>query len=263
MCEDAPPWPSLLIPDPLFYLLAVPVVLWVGISKGGFGGGAGMVAVPLLSLSVPLPQAAAVLLPDPVHDGPVRPARLPGAVLCVNIRRLLPAALVGIAVGGLAFGTLDEGWLRVIVGAIAVAFALQWLVGVARHRGRTPEAKRPGALGGAVWGFLTGFTSTMAHAGGPPTSVYLLPQRLPPTIFVGTTVILFTAVNYTKLIPYTLLGQLDTENLLTSLVLLPLAPLGIRLGRWLHDRVNDILFYRITYVLLLVTGVKLIAEGLG
>ena len=255
--------PGQLIQDPLFYLLAVPVVLWVGISKGGFGGGAGMVAVPLLALSVPLPQAAAVLLPILCTMDLFALAAYRGQYSAVNIRRLLPAALVGIAAGALAFGTLDERWLRVIVGVIAVVFVLQWLVGVARHRGRTPEAKRPGALSGSLWGFLTGFTSTMAHAGGPPTSVYLLPQRLPPTIFVGTTVILFTAVNYTKLIPYAWLGQLRTENLLTSLVLLPLAPLGIRLGRWLHDRVDDVLFYRITYVLLLVTGVKLIAEGLG
>lgn len=252
-----------LIPDPWFYVLAVPVVLWVGVSKGGFGGGAGMVAVPLLSLSVPLPQAAAVLLPilctmDLFALGAYR-----GQYSAVNLRRLLPAALVGIAVGGLAFGTLDERWLRVIVGSIAVAFALQWVLEVVRGRGSAPEARTPGAASGAVWGFVTGFTSTMAHAGGPPAAVYLLPQRLPPTIFVGTTVILFTAVNYTKLIPYAWLGQLDTENLLTSLVLLPLAPLGIRLGRWLHDRVNDVLFYRITYALLLITGLKLIAEGLG
>jgi uncharacterized membrane protein YfcA len=252
-----------LIQDPLFYLLAVPVVLWVGISKGGFGGGAGMVAVPLLALSVPLPQAAAVLLPILCTMDLFALAAYRGQYSAVNIRRLLPAALVGIAAGALAFGTLDERWLRVIVGVIAVVFVLQWVVGVARHRGRTPEPTRPGVLSGSFWGFLTGFTSTMAHAGGPPVSVYLLPQRLPPTIFVGTTVILFTAVNYTKLIPYAWLGQLRTENLLTSLVLLPLAPLGIRLGRWLHDRVDDVLFYRITYVLLLVTGVKLIAEGLG
>ena len=90
---------------------------------------------------------------------------------------------------------------------------------------------------------------------------YLLPQRLHPTIYVGTTVILFTVVNYVKLIPYSLLGQLRTESLVTSLVLLPLAPAGILLGKWLHDRVDEVLFYRIAYGLLLITGLKLVSEG--
>jgi uncharacterized membrane protein YfcA len=252
---------GLLIPDPMFYLLAVPVVLLVGIGKGGFGGGIGMVAVPALSFVVPLPLAAAVLLPILCVMDLFAVAAYRGKYSGVNLRRLLPAAIVGIGAGALAFGALDERWLRVLVGVIAVTFALQWLVGLARHRGRSPEPRSPGVGGGIVWGVATGFTSTLAHAGGPPASVYLLPQRLHPTIYVGTTVILFTVVNYTKLIPYSLLGQLRTESLLTSFVLLPLAPLGIMLGKWLHDRVNEVLFYRIAYGLLLITGLKLVSEG--
>jgi uncharacterized membrane protein YfcA len=88
----------------------------------------------------------------------------------------------------------------------------------------------------------------------------LLPQRLPPALFVGTTVIVFTMFNYVKLVPYAWLGQLSADNLATSLVLLPLAPLGIHLGRWLLRRIDGVLFYRIVYGLLLITGVKLISE---
>jgi uncharacterized membrane protein YfcA len=252
---------GLLIPDPMFYLLAVPVVLLVGIGKGGFGGGIGMVAVPALSFVVPLPLAAAVLLPILCVMDLFAVAAYRGRYSGINLGRLMPAAIVGIGAGALAFGALDERWLRVIVGVIAVTFALQWIIGMARHRGRTPEAREPGVLGGVVWGALTGFTSTLAHAGGPPASVYLLPQRLHPTIYVGTTVILFTVVNYVKLIPYSWLGQLRTETLATSLVLLPLAPVGILLGKWLHDRVDEVLFYRIAYGLLLITGLKLVSEG--
>jgi uncharacterized membrane protein YfcA len=252
-----------LVTEPLFYLLAVPVVLWVGVSKGGFGGGGGMVAVPLLALAVPLPQAAGILLPILCVMDLFAVAAYRGQYSATNLRRLLPSALVGIAAGALAFGALDERWLRLIVGAIAVAFALRWALGLLRRDGRVAEARAPGAAGGAFWGWLAGFTSTMAHAGGPPVAIYLLPQRMPPTLFVGTTVIVFAVINFTKLVPYAWLGQLRAGNLLTSLVLLPLAPLGIRLGRWLHDRVDDVLFYRITYLLLLVTGLKLVAEAIG
>ena len=254
---------ELFFSDPLFYALAVPVVLLVGIGKGGFGGGIGMVAVPFLSFVMPLPQAAAILLPILCVMDLFALAAYRGQYDAPNLRRLMPAGLVGIAAGGLAFGALDERWLRVVVGAVAVAFSMQWVLGVFRFRGRPPDAKKPGVLSAAFWGIAGGFTSTIAHAGGPPVSVYLLPQRLPPTVFVGTTVIVFTMYNYVKLIPYSLLGQLSPDNLVTSLLLLPLAPLGIKVGRWLHDRVDEVLFYRIVYGLLLITGLKLVSEGFG
>jgi hypothetical protein len=254
---------ELLIREPLFYALAIPVVLVVGISKGGFGGGVGMIAVPALSLAIPLPQAAAILLPILCLMDLFAVTAFRGTYSTPNLRRLVPAALLGIGAGTLAFGVLDERWLRAIVGVIAVAFAMQWVVQVARGHGRMPRGRTPGALSGVLWGTVTGFTSTLAHAGGPPASVYLLPQRMPPTLYAGTMVVLFTLVNYVKLVPYAWLGQLSDANLATSLVLAPLAPIGVRLGRWLHDRIDEQLFYRVAYGLLLITGLKLVSEGLG
>ena len=251
------------VSDPWFYVLAVPVVLLVGIGKGGFGGGIGMVAVPLLSFVMPLPQAAAILLPILCVMDLFAIRAYRGQYSAPNLRILVPAGVVGVAAGALAFGVLDERWLRVIVGAIALAFGMHWVLGKALLKGREAEAASPGVLSGTLWGIAGGFSSTLAHAGGPPVSVYLLPQRLPPTLFVGTTVIVFMTYNYLKLIPYWWLGQLSADNLATSFLLLPLAPIGIKLGRWLLDRVNDVLFYRIVYGLLLITGLKLVSEGFG
>jgi uncharacterized membrane protein YfcA len=251
-----------VVSDPLFYALAVPVVLVVGISKGGFGGGVGMIAVPVLSFAVPLPQAAAILLPILCVMDLVAVAGFRGQYSSLNLWRLLPPALLGIALGSLVFGTFDERWLRVAVGAIAVAFSADWVLGLSRRRGAPVRPRAPGRWGGALWGTVAGFTSTLAHAGGPPVSVYLLPQRMSPTLYVGTTVVVFTVINYVKLIPYAWLGQLRADNLATSLLLLPLAPIGVRLGRWLHDRIDETLFYRIAYGLLLLSGLKLLSEAL-
>lgn len=246
-----------LVSDPWFYALAVPVVLLVGISKGGFGGGAGLIAVPALSFVMPLPRAAAILLPILCVMDLFAVSAYRGQHSASNLRRLLPGGAVGIAGGALAFGALDERWLRVLVGGVAIAFVLQWTLGL----GRATVAREPGWVRGVFWGAVGGFTSTLAHAGGPPVSVYLVPQRLPPALFVGTTVIVFTMFNYLKLIPYAWLGQLSLDNLATSLVLLPLAPLGIHLGRWLLRRIESVVFYRIVYSLLFVTGVKLVSEA--
>ncbi len=247
---------NIFIWDPWFYVLAVPVVLLVGISKGGFGGGVGLVAVPLLSIVMPLPQAAAILLPILCVMDLFAVSAYWGEYSAPNLRRLLPGGLVGIACASLVFGALEPRWLRILVGAIAVGFALQWVFGL-----KTPEARKPSTVGGVLWGVVGGFTSTLAHAGGPPISVYMLPQRLSPTLFVGTTVIVFAMFNYVKLIPYAWLGQLSADNLATSFVLLPLAPLGIKLGRWLFERINSVVFYRIVYGLLFITGIKLLSEA--
>lgn len=248
-----------LIEDPIFYLVAVPVILIVGISKGGFAGSLGMLGVPLLSLFIPPFQAAAILLP----------------ILCVmdifgmiayrkkvhwqNLIYLLPGALAGIGIGTLLFDNLNDNVIRLIIGFVAVVFTLNyWLNPLARAKRHEPSLMK-----GSFWGGVSGFTSFVAHAGGPPLQFYMLPQRIDKSLFVGTATWFFLVVNYVKLIPYAYLGQLSTTNLSTSLILFPLAPLGIWLGVRLHKLVPEDIFYRLAYILLVCTGTKLLFDGLN
>ena len=114
---------------------------------------------------------------------------------------------------------------------------------------------------GSFWSGVAGYTSFVAHAGGPPLNVYLLPQQLDKTLYVGTAVVFFALVNYVKLVPYGLLGQFDATNLATSAVLTPLAPIGVLMGVFLHKRVSQELLFQVVYAGLLVTGVKLLWDG--
>jgi len=143
-----------------------------------------------------------------------------------------------------------------MVGGIALVFALRWWLV------RSPGRARPaGYLRGTFWSTMAGFTSFSVHAGGPPLHIYLLSQQLDKTTFQATTVAFFFAVNWLKLGPYAWLGQLDGANLATSLVLAPLAPVGIALGAWLHHRIDERVFFRVVYASLLVLGAKLIHDG--
>ena len=247
------------ITDPWFYLAAAPALLITGISKGGFGGGLAIVGVPLMSLVIAPAQAAAIMLPililmDWIGVGAYRKTWDRGTLAV-----MLPGAAVGIALGGLVFGALNEDLVRLVLGVVAVAFSLNFLL----PRRRSKPARRPNAWRGGLFGGLSGFTSTIAHAGGPPASMYLLPLRLDKTVFVGTTVILFTAINLMKVVPYALIGQFSGTNLLTSLALAPLAPLGVFAGLWLHRRVDEGVFYRLCYSFVLITGLKLIYDGMA
>ncbi len=245
-----------MITEPWFYLAAATAVLIVGIAKGGLGGGIGVVAVPLMAMFVSPAQAAAIMLPVLMV--------MDALALRVywrrwdwrNLRVLLPASLVGTGLGFLTFGYLSPDGLRALVGVVALLYSVHYFVRHAPAGGRPPHT-----AAGLFWGAAAGFTSFSIHAGGPPLQAYLLPQRLHRTTFQATSVLFFFVVNWSKVAPYAWLGQLSADNLLVSVVLLPLAPLGIFLGRGLHHRVNDAVFFRVVHVSLFVIGVKLLYDA--
>lgn len=248
-----------MITDPLFWLAAVPGVLLFGISKGGFAGGFGIVTVPLMALAVAPAKAAAIVLP-------ILLVMDLGAVWAYRkhwnrdlIKVLLPAGLVGTAIGTLLFRELSNDGIRLFLGTLAIGFVL-WRT---LHRERSTVPANPSAVKGAFWATLSGLTSFIAHSGGPPISVYLLPLRLAPSVLVGTVAVLFAALNWSKVLPYWWLGLFSTQNLLTSAALAPVGVTGVALGVWLHQRVNETLFYRLVYAFLMLTGVKLLYDGFG
>ncbi len=246
-----------MITDPLFYAIAIPAVLITGISKAGIGGGIGMLGVLSLMLVVSPPQAAAIMLPilclmDPLSAWVYRRTWHRG-----NVTVMFSGAAFGMVGGILAFGLLDGSVIRLIIGALVMAFVANNLLALWRKI----ERRTPSRLVGVVCGAISGFTSFLIHAGLPTVAIYLLPQRLDKKVFVGTTVMYFFAVNYAKLVPYFYLGLFDTTNLATSLVLAPLAPVGVWLGFRINRWLSQTWFYRICYFFLFVTGLKLLYDG--
>jgi uncharacterized membrane protein YfcA len=248
-----------LLSDPWFYAVAIPAVLLVGISKSGFGGAFGAVAVPLMAVVISPVQAAGILLPILCFMDLLGLWAYRGKWERQELRVLIPAALIGIAAGTLLFGFMSADVIRLIVGAIALVFAVHYWVHLARTD--TEKAPVPRAVG-IVGGAGAGFTSFVAHAGGPPLSMYLLRRPLDKTRFVATTVMFFAVVNYVKLVPYAWLGQLSTSNLTASLLLAPFAPIGIAAGIWLHDRISERLFFRSACIFLFALSLKMISDGI-
>jgi uncharacterized membrane protein YfcA len=242
----------------MFWLTAVLAILLVGISKAGFGGGTGLIATPLLALTIPVAEAAALLLPLLIIADMLSIYHYWGKFDRRIIRLILPAAVVGIIFGSLFFGffSQNERILKVGIGVLSVAFVLFELFRT-RILDQLDE-KRPSDASGIFFSGLAGFTSTLAHAGGPPLTIYLLPQNLSRRLFVGTTIVFFTAVNLFKLIPYSYLGLLRIGNLTTILILSPLAFVGVRIGVILNGRFTDKWFKRLIYILLFLTGLQLI-----
>jgi uncharacterized protein len=245
-----------VITDPWFYAVAVPAVLLVGISKSGLGGGFASLGTPLMAMAVPVPQAAAILLPLlTVMDafGLAALARQSDRRL---LRLLLPAGLLGTALGTLLFGLLSAKAVAGIVGVMTLGFL------AIRHLfPPRAEAPPPPRWFGLALGTVSGFTSFVAHAGGPPIAFYVLPLRLAPIVYTATLSVFFACINLAKWLPYAWLGLIDGRNMSTALVLLPLAPLGVWVGVRFVRRVSPQSFYRLIYAGMLLTGLKLLWDG--
>jgi uncharacterized protein len=250
-----------MIADPLFYFAAVPAVILFGISKGGFGSGLGIMAVPLMAMVISPVQAAAILLPILCVMDAVGLWAYRGKWVWPELRILLPASLIGIVAGTLMFEIMSPSRLRLLLGTVAVAFALHhWLH---TRLGDKSTPKHFGPAVGIAAAIVAGFTSFIAHSGGPAITMYLLRRGIDRTRFVATTVMFFAVLNYVKIVPYAWLGQFDRSNLITALALSPLAPVGMGMGIWLHHRVTERIFFQLAYAMLFVVGLKLIWDGVA
>jgi uncharacterized membrane protein YfcA len=245
-----------LITDPYFYWVTIPAVLLLGISKSGFGAGFGSLAVPMMALAVSVPQAAAILMPVLLLMDLLGMAAFRKDFDWQLLKFLIPWGLVGIVVGTLLFKVLQASVVAGIVGGFTLVFLAQRLLFPPKADSRPP----PRWLG-AILTATSGFTSFIAHAGGPPVNAYIIPLRLSPVRFTATMAFFFFVINLSKWIPYAWLGLLDWRNFATSMVLLPIAPIGVWVGVRLARRISQVLFYRILYLGMFLTGIKLLSDA--
>jgi uncharacterized membrane protein YfcA len=255
-------WPSLL--------LAGFAVLFIGVAKAGFGGGLGMLVTPVCVLAFGPKTAIGILLP----------------LLCAgdafslyfywrnwrldNLKFLLPGVVVGVVIGVQLIGHFSPRQLNFAIGLLAVLFALFQF---AKDRlFQAGSVFKPNHGVGLPCGIGMGITSTFAHGAGPLAALFLIPQRLPKEIFVGTSVLLFTCVNWIKL-PFFCIDRslvnlpvfasqalITPGTLLTSAKFLPLVPLGVWLGVWLNRRCSETAFLKVIYGTLLLTGLQLMCN---
>ena len=243
-----------------FFAVAAPAVLFAGVSKGGFGSGAAFASATILALIIEPGAALGLMLPllMLIDLATLRPYwkrwNWPDAKV------LILGGVPGVALGVALFRVADADLLRLLIGVISVAFVLWHLAqraGVIR-----PFARQLSPRTGVLAGVAAGFTSFISHAGGPPTALYLLSQGMGKTTYQATTVLAFWAINIAKFIPYAFLGLFTAQTALADLLLAPFALIGAWLGVRLHNAIPDTAFFALTYVLLTLTGSKLIWDAL-
>lgn len=249
-----------MLPDysTLFWFFAAFVALLIGIDKSGFGGGISVIAVPLLALTIPPADASALVLPVLIFGDILAFRSYRKTIDTKNFRLLLPCLLIGVFIGTFFFQAVigNKRVLNVGIAVIALGFVIFQVTREALFK--RLEHHPPANLWGVILGTTAGFTSMIAHVGGPLVTIFLLPQNLGREVFVGTSITLFFITNIVKLPLYGFLGLLHIGNALTIVLLLPLTYVGSRLGLFLNKRFSNLWFNRVMYFFLTLTALQLL-----
>ena len=236
------------------FLLAALGVFFFGIAKGGFAGPISMLAIPLMSLVMSPLKAAGILLPLLVLMDIIAVWIFWKKWNIKILKIIVPASIVGIFFGALTFQYTSENQIRLIVGIITILFVMISFVQ------KNNLLLKPTNRKGYFWAGTSGYTSFLIHAGAPPMNFYMLPLKLDKITYIGTATFAYFIINIVKLIPYYFLGLLGPSNLKISISLIPIAIISVGIGYYLQKRISEKIFFNLIYILLFISGLKLIYD---
>lgn len=245
--------------DILYFGCAITAVVISGLAKGGFAG-MGALAMPIMALGVDPVRGAAILLPILILQDAVSVWAFRKSWDGHILRVMLPGMAVGVWLGYAFAAQVSESTILGALGAISIIFGLQRLW-VERLGAVVLPSSSPDWVG-ILLGMASGFTSQIAHAGSPPFQMWVLPKRLPRDVLVGTTAVAFATMNWIKVPAYVALGQFTRSNLMETAMLAPLAIVATFAGVALVRRIDAARFYTLIYVLMILLGLKLLADAL-
>lgn len=249
--------PVAVIPDPLTILVVVAAVFLIAFMKGAFGGGFAIIGIPLMALVIDPTMAGALLAPlFCVSDLSAMRYWRASTWSKPDLMILIPAQLVGTVFGFLALRHANGNMVAVAIAVITLTFAGLWFAGGARIEPQ-PRSRVKGWLAGIA----AGITSMVAHSGGPPVAMYLLPLGLPKSVYAGTTFVFFVVANLLKVGPWLALVQPTPQFWWLLAISTPVTALAVWTGWRLHERLDQLVLYRFCYALLIVVALHLLWKG--
>lgn len=246
--------------DLFFYIVAAIAVILVGLGKGGFAG-LGAAAMPIMTLVIDPVSGAAILLPLFIVQDAVGVWAFRKTVDWGLLGWMLPGAVLGTFLGWLLAASVSVWVVEAAVGTIAIVFGTNRLLAERGHGMRL--AKPQPEPVGLFWGGVSGFTSQLALAGGPPFQIWAMSRNLPRDVFVGSSALFFAAINWLKVPAFFALGQFTERNGTLTLLFLPLAIASTFAGVWLVRRISPERFLTAINLLMVAVGLKLLWSALA
>jgi uncharacterized membrane protein YfcA len=243
--------------DPTALAVVAFAVFLITFMKGMFGGGFAIVGIPFMALVMD-PIAAGALLAPVLCLSDIVALRYwrPSTWSKPDLILLMPGQLLGIGAGYLFMRIADRHLVAVVIALVTLWFAGLWFAGGGQI-GTQPRS----SVKGVAAGVASGIGSMIAHSGGPPVAMYLLPLGLSKSEYAGTTFVFFIVGNLLKAGPWLALVDLDRRFWTLLVITLPVIVLGVWSGWRLHDRLDQVQLYRACYALLMVVALKLLWDG--
>jgi uncharacterized protein len=245
--------------SPWFYAVGLVTIFATALSKGAFGGGLPIV-VPGLALVVD-PVSAAIIAAPLLVFMDIFTVRAFGRSnwSWLDLKFMLPGLVGGLLIGWALFEFIDRRIVVLIIAVVTMLFAIDWFLRQRKAAAGDPiKASLP--LGGLA-GLVAGFTTFIAHAGGPPVMMYLLKRGMDKSVLAGTMAMFFLVANCLKMPPYAFLFAKDPPLIGAALVLAPVVPLGVFVGKIIHDRLDQKAIYLWSHILLLFVGGKMLFDA--
>ena len=265
------------------WILLMVVASLCGIAKTALPGAA-TIAVALCAAVMPAKESTGVILL----------MLMTGDLLAVwsyrrdadfrMLRRLVPAVLTGVGAGALFLHLASNDSTRRLIGVILLLLVAITLIqrrstsrrvsdGASTAQAPSPPAPAPemqkatttlatpttsGRLARLVYGGLAGFTTMVANAGGPVTSMYFLACRYPVKAFLGTTAWFFFLVNLVKL-PFSIsAGLVNTTTMSLTAICAPVVIVSALAGRRLAERMDQRVFEPVIVALTIISALPLL-----
>ncbi|HUM70376.1 MAG TPA: sulfite exporter TauE/SafE family protein [Chloroflexota bacterium] len=241
--------------NPLLIFVAASVALLIGLSKGGLGGTMGVLATPLMALVMPADQVIGLLLPVLMFADVFAVAFHWGYWNRWFVILLVPGGVLGVTIGTFFITNAPTETLQLLLGVIVLFFALYKIFEKQLLRWLT---YRPHNWHGVAAGTVAGFSSALAHTGAPPVSIYLLLQKVTPRVFIATNALFFAILNWIKVPYYWYAGLFDFALLRQMAWMLPVAFVGVGMGRGMAGKISPQQYEQLILALLIISALLLI-----
>lgn len=252
-------WKEIMSLDASTLTVTLAAVYLTTFMKGAFGGGFAIIGIPLMALVMDPVVAGALLAPVFCLSDIVALRYWRASTWSKpDLLLLIPGLLAGIGLGFIAMSLADRRLAAIAIALFTLIFAGLWFT-----RGGKVVVRPRSSAKGVLAGMTSGIGSMIAHSGGPPVAMYLLPLGLSKSVYAGTTFLFFVVANFLKVGPWLVLIEPTPEFWWLMGLCLPAIPFGVWSGWRLHEGLDQQQLYRACYALLVVVAFKLLWDGIS
>lgn len=240
------------------YLITAAVFLLGGAVKGTVGFGLPLVSITLLTPFYGLVDAIGLMVIPAVVTNFWQ--ALAGGNFRVSWRRLWTLYVFGAVVTAISATILlqiHSRWPMVLLGGVIIVYSIS---GLAAWRYRPPGKKERwlSPLMGISTGFFTGLTGVLVF----PMTIYLKSLRLDRSMMIQAMGIYLVLANLTVASVFGWQGAFPKETSVVAVIGVVAGLVGMVVGRWIQQRLSDLVFERVFYLALGSVGLFIILKAL-